>query len=46
MQRLSRTFYRRDARVVARDLLGRILVTSIDGITTAGRVKFPGKSRQ
>ena len=38
MQRLPRTFYRRDARVVARDLLGRIIVTAFDGIRTAGRI--------
>ena len=38
MRRLLHTFYRRDARVVARDLLGRILVTSREGIRTAGRI--------
>ncbi len=38
MQRLLHTFYRRDARLVARDLLGRILVTSSEGIRTAGRI--------
>ena len=36
--RLDSDFYRRDARVVARDLLGRTLVTAIGGITTGGRI--------
>ncbi|HVZ41672.1 MAG TPA: DNA-3-methyladenine glycosylase [Candidatus Kapabacteria bacterium] len=35
-ERLPRTFYQRDAREVARDLLGRILVTSIGGERTSG----------
>ncbi len=35
---LPRSFYRRDARVVARALLGRTLVTRIDSLRTAGRI--------
>jgi DNA-3-methyladenine glycosylase len=38
MIRLQRPFYRRDARELARDLLGRILVTKIGGERTAGRI--------
>lgn len=34
--RLPRSFFTRDAREVARDLLGRILVTHIDGVITGG----------
>ncbi len=36
--RLRRAFYRRDARLVARELLGSILVTTIDGTRTSGRI--------
>jgi DNA-3-methyladenine glycosylase len=36
--RLPHTFYVRDARYVARDLLGRILVTEIGGDRTSGRI--------
>lgn len=38
MRRLDPTFYLRDAREVAPDLLGRLLVTEIDGIRTSGRI--------
>lgn len=34
----SGDFYERDARTVARDLLGRTLVTVIDGVRTAGTI--------
>ncbi len=35
---LLRTFYLRSARIVARDLLGCVLVTRKDGAKTAGRI--------
>jgi DNA-3-methyladenine glycosylase len=35
---LPKSFYTRDARVVARDLLGRELVTVVDGERTSGRI--------
>src|SRR5207244_7112797 len=38
MARLSGIYYQRDARQVARDLLGRILCTEIGGVRTAGRI--------
>ncbi|MDB5034289.1 MAG: 3-methyladenine glycosylase [Chlorobi bacterium] len=37
-RRLPRSFYTRDARTVARELIGHILVTEIDGIRTTGRI--------
>jgi DNA-3-methyladenine glycosylase len=36
--RLPHDFYRRDARLVARELLGHRLVTFVDGVRTAGRI--------
>jgi DNA-3-methyladenine glycosylase len=36
--KLHPPFYRRDARTVARDLLGRTLVTVVDGVRTSGRI--------
>lgn len=36
MSRLSQSFYTRDARLVGRDLLGQVLVTTIDGVRTSG----------
>lgn len=36
MPRLTAPFYLRDAREVARDLLGHLLVTEIDGVRTSG----------
>lgn len=36
--RLSGDFFQRDARVVARDLVGRVLVTVGDGVRTSGRI--------
>lgn len=38
MARLPHDFYLRDAREVARDLLGRTLVTTIDGLRTSGQI--------
>lgn len=38
MARLDRSFYLREATEVAPDLLGRLLVTMIDGRRTAGRI--------
>ena len=38
MTRLKREFFERDARVVARDLLGRVLVHQIDDQRVSGRV--------
>jgi DNA-3-methyladenine glycosylase len=38
MARLLRSFYAHDARKVARELLGRILVTQIGGERTSGRI--------
>lgn len=35
---LPRTFFQRDARIVARELLGHRLVTLVNGIRTSGRV--------
>lgn len=35
---LSRTFYRRPARAVARELLGCVLVSRLGGVLTAGRI--------
>lgn len=34
--RLTEAFYRRDARVVGRELIGHMLVTFIDGVRTSG----------
>ncbi|MEP7218883.1 MAG: DNA-3-methyladenine glycosylase [Bacteroidota bacterium] len=36
--RLPRSFYTRDARIVARELIGHILITEIDGVRTSGRI--------
>ena len=36
--RLDSSFYRRDAREVARALLGQRLVTEVDGVRTSGRI--------
>ncbi|KXK57206.1 MAG: DNA-3-methyladenine glycosylase [Chlorobi bacterium] len=38
MLKLPRAFFQRDARVVARQLLGHRLVTVIDGVRTSGRI--------
>jgi DNA-3-methyladenine glycosylase len=39
LKKLDRTFYnRRDVVQIARDLLGKILVTQINGIRTSGRI--------
>lgn len=39
MKRLPRSFYKRtDVVTIARELLGKIVVTNIDGITTSGRI--------
>jgi DNA-3-methyladenine glycosylase len=38
MSRLPRTFFARDTRTVARDLLGRVLVHRVDGRRLAGRI--------
>jgi DNA-3-methyladenine glycosylase len=38
MTRLHQEFFTRDAREVARDLLGRTLVTLVDGIRTSGTI--------
>jgi DNA-3-methyladenine glycosylase len=35
---LARTFFARPAEIVARDLLGTMLVSTIDGFQTAGRI--------
>jgi DNA-3-methyladenine glycosylase len=37
-RRLGRTFYRRSAVVVARDLIGRVLVHESDGVRLSGRI--------
>lgn len=36
--RLPTPFYQRDARMVARELLGQVLVTVRDGVRTSGRI--------
>jgi DNA-3-methyladenine glycosylase len=36
--RLTESFYLRDARTVARDLLGQVLVTAVDGVRASGRI--------
>ena len=38
MLKLPRAFFQRDARIVARQLLGHRLVTVIDGVRTSGRI--------
>ena len=38
MLKLPRAFFQRDARIVARELLGHRLVTVIDGVRTSGRI--------
>lgn len=38
MQPLSRRFFQRDAVTVARDLLGRLLVSEKEGVLTVGRI--------
>ncbi len=38
MKPLPRSFYRRDPAVVARDLVGRLLVRELDGVRLAGRI--------
>lgn len=38
MQRLPRTFYDRDTRLVARELLGKLLVRITDGVERVGRI--------
>lgn len=38
MQPLSRRFFQRDAVTVARDLLGRVLVSEKEGVRTVGRI--------
>jgi DNA-3-methyladenine glycosylase len=39
MKKLSRSFYkRRDVVIIARELLGKIIVTKIDGVVTSGRI--------
>ncbi len=36
--RLTRDFYAKDARVLAKELLGKVLVREIDGITLRGKI--------
>lgn len=37
-QRLQRTFYQRDTQVVARELLGKLLVRRVDDVVRVGRI--------
>ena len=38
MERLGREFFDRDTVAVARDLLGKVLVRRVDGMTLSGRI--------
>ena len=38
MEKLGREFFDRDTVAVARDLLGKVLVRRVDGMTLSGRI--------